>query len=143
MFQPKPGMMQCHAKVVCRTLRIEVWPERVEELLAMQTMTRFESQEFDDRRGPTLPPDRRWHDLRVNFRLKPAKQAYLKYWIRAHGDSPVPRVSLPCDFYSAATEDLRSFFSTCRACSQLREITAPVEVPLVATSFAASLIALG
>jgi hypothetical protein len=116
-FQPKPGMMQRPAQVIGRTVGIEIGPERVQELLAMEPVAGFQGQEFDNSRSPSLPPNCRWHDLGADTGFKPSKQTYLKYWLRAHGESLVPRVSLPCRVYSAAKLNQQSSLSICRYAS--------------------------
>jgi hypothetical protein len=49
--------MQRPAEVIGRALGVEIRPERVKELLAMQSVAGFQGQEFDNSRGPALSPD--------------------------------------------------------------------------------------
>ena len=51
--------MQGSAQIVGGVLRIEIRPEDVEQVLAMQPMPRLQRQQFDDGCRASLPPDRR------------------------------------------------------------------------------------
>lgn len=81
--------MQCHTEIVGRAVGIEFRPENLQELLTMETVAGFESEQFDDGCGAALPPVGAQHEPLPDMNRKATEELNPQHGHRASSVSPV------------------------------------------------------
>ena len=69
-----PGMVQRDTEVVGSGRGLERGPERIDQLLTVDAVGRFERQELDNRRSTLLPPDGLANSLITDGDVEPAQE---------------------------------------------------------------------